>query len=485
MVRLYSNLPRQVLVEGTPKSTVLFSTLQAWAEQLWKFLARYNKLVVVDIVFIISHQFFKRFLPSVLSCTCRFWVGLSGPSFLSTRSGLLGPQFRIVQTYARNQRVMASIRSAPLYLLPLLGLTSAIPTSNLFATTSLLIPRAAPSYGSCKEPYIELVPAVSDQASIMFQPTNWDDFRKQVGIHDDFYFIARFICTKIKDGCGTVPGEAVQTCWDSYGRASALNPDAALSEQEKWQQRVDKFNNGMKGNDGISPAPGPAPGPAPPENDHYEVEIWAGPVTVKYYPDDKTPNKYIDLLNSLFSIKPNGDFDTKNDQKFAGGCTISTTGYTDKFANGDVLTKAMKKVLFSLLEGDNIVLHGSERKPVRCNGWLESDGSCCYTNIKDPATGKCPDGYTYRTDKYQIFPTTFSMRATITPNQSRGSAFMKWDINCGQSGLPKSVWRKDCEWCDKMGLKGQDLLSAEKLFTESLGLMPVTIEQDCNWIPCS
>ena len=94
----------------------------------------------------------------------------------------------------------------------------------------------------------------------MFQPKNSDSFRKDIGARADFYFIAKFICAKLKDGCGpSVPGETVQTCWDSYGRASALNPEG--TEQAKWQQRVDKFNRGIKGEDGISPLPNPDPHP--------------------------------------------------------------------------------------------------------------------------------------------------------------------------------------------------------------------------------
>lgn len=378
--------------------------------------------------------------------------------------------------------LMASLRNAPLFLLPLLGFTSAVPTGSLITTTSLLVPREVPNYGSCKDPTIQLVPAVG-AGSIMFQPANWDHFRKEIGIHTDFYFIARFICAKLKGGCGpNVPAETVQTCWDSYGRASVLNPEG--TEQAKWQQRVDKFNRGIRGEDGISPLPNP--GPTPPQSDHYEVEIWAGPSTVKYYPDEATPNMYIDKISNLFAIKPNGDFNTTNDQKFAGGCTISTKGYTDKYANGDALTRAMKKLMLAIMDTDLIVRHGSERTAVKCNGWIDSDGSCCFTNKKDPATGKCPDGFIYKTFKTMTIPNEFSMRATMTPNNGRGNGYMKWNIDCGKSGLANNVWKKDCQWCAdmKMGFGDFRLGALQQYFTQNLGGMQSTIMMDCNSIPC-
>ncbi|KAF2688571.1 hypothetical protein K458DRAFT_465116 [Lentithecium fluviatile CBS 122367] len=372
--------------------------------------------------------------------------------------------------FRRDIIAMGFITGTMFFSIPFLGLTTAVPATRKI-TTSILLPRELPNSGTCIEPYIDMH---TETQVIGYQPSNWDHFGKDFGLHSDFYLVARYICAKLKDGC-EAPPETVQTCWDSYGRASELKPDPALPEVDQMRQRVDKFNNGMRGLDGISKDPNENP------NDHYEVEIWAGPSTVKFYADAE--DTYTSLMDEMFTVKDNGDFEKKTKENFRAKCSISTQGYTDKYANGKTLTNAMKKLLMHLLGTENIIRHGKERTAVKCNGWLTADGSCCYTNTKDPATGKCPDGYTYKNFYYSILPTEFSMRATIEPNNGRGNGYMKWLIEC-KDPADQKIRNKDCDWCMKMRLEGQEKDTAQKLFTENLGLMNSTIKQDCNWIPC-
>ncbi|KAF2467432.1 uncharacterized protein BDR25DRAFT_316778 [Lindgomyces ingoldianus] len=350
-------------------------------------------------------------------------------------------------------------------LLPLLSLTFAHPSTEPLISKTLILPRATPNYGSCTEPFIGVYALANKQ--IVFRPTNQNEFNLQQD--PDFFLVASYICEALRTGC-IAPPETLQLCWDSYGRASELHPD----KNDVWQMATyaTKFNDGLKG---LDPGNGGPPGP-----DHYEVEIWAGPMTVKIIQGGDMPEAAA-LVDEIFKVTDSGDFEKKT-KDLPAKCKISTKGYKD-LANGKKLSDAMKKVLLDLSAPDglqSVFQYSQQRKAVHCNGWLVPGGGCC-NGVKDEKTGKCQDGFQYTTFKYIHLPMTFSMYATIQPNNKRGNGHMEWTIECSDAG---DIVQKDCTFCAQNNISGDKKTQAQKTISDATGGIANTIDVKCDLQKC-